>query len=130
MLGGRGTHRLASLLQFSFFFGYSLIRGSIRRRHGLVARGDLPRGLSGKAFRTQYLLTAGAHIEPVQAAPHETETMRGPRLLWLKDRRKTNLHHQSRQKGNDEGQHRINPNPHHADLIRQNVTAFFGRLLN
>src|SRR5206468_1923632 len=62
-------------------------------------------------------------VEPVQAAPQKTETMRRPLLLWLEDRREANLNHQGGKESDDESQHRINPYPHHADLVGEDIAA-------
>ena len=50
--------------------------------------------------------------------------MRGTLLLGLEERGETDLHHQRREKRHDEREHRVNPDAHHADLIRENVAAF------
>src|SRR5206468_7550973 len=79
------------------------------------------------ALSAQNLLTAGARVEPVQAASAETETMRGALLLRLETGGETDLNHQRRQESDDESQHGINPNPHHADLVGEDVTTRLGR---
>src|SRR5439155_8690906 len=82
---------------------------------------------AGDSFSTQNLLTAGARVEPVQAAAAETETMRGALLLGLENGGETDLNHQRRQESDDESQHGINPNPHHADIVGEDVTTRLGR---
>src|SRR5947199_5286575 len=56
--------------------------------------------------------------------------MRGALLLGLEKGGETDLNHQCRKESDDESQHGINPNPHHADLVGEYVTTLLGRGLN
>src|SRR5262249_58645491 len=56
--------------------------------------------------------------------------MSGALAVGLKYSRETDLDHQSWKERDDECQHRIHPNPHHADLVGENVAALLGGGLN
>ena len=100
--------------------------GRVRRCQIFFAKGHLIGGFTGQAFRPQNLLAPRPRVKPVQPLAKKTETMRRTRLFRLEEGGETNFNHQRRQEGDDECEHRINPDAHHADLIGENVTAFLG----
>src|SRR2546425_8667514 len=53
--------------------------------------------------------------------------MTGTLLLSMENGGETDLHHQRGKESDDESQHGINPNPHHADLVGEYVTTLPGR---
>ncbi len=72
----------------------------------------------------------GADVKLVQMAAKKAEANLGAGLFSLKECGETNLNHQCRQESHNEGQHRIDANTHHADLVRKEVAAFLGRRLD
>ncbi len=110
-----------------FCLGLDPLCGGFRLGHGSVAPCDLAHGFAGQSFGAQNLQTSGANINPMHAAAHEAQAMRTALLLVLglrlKEGCETNFHHQRRKKRDDESQHRVNPDPHHADLVGIQVAA-------
>src|SRR5215472_12887314 len=51
-------------------------------------------------------------------------------FLGLENRGETDLNQQRRQESHDKGQHWVDPDPDHADLVGENVAALFGRALD
>src|SRR4030095_877467 len=95
------------------------------------ASGNLFGGFAGRALGAQNLDPPGATLQPVQAPAKETQTNSRALLLVLpllvfESGREANLNEQRRQESDDEREHRINPDAHHADLVREQIAALLG----
>ena len=94
-------------LQLPFFFGQCP-----------VANIDFIRRVVGEAYRARHLLAAGTNVKFMQPAAKETQAIFRTFFLWMKNGGETDFHQQRGQERDDESQHRINPDAHHADLVR------------